>query len=173
VQTQGIDVTADYRVNVGAGSSVSFDLVGSYLDSYKVETTVGSPKYECAGAFGRNCGAPSPKWRHKFRATYQMADGIGLTGAWRYFGGSTNDAITVDQKPVNPDVAKSKPVSYFDLSMVARVGDNYTFRLGAQNLLDKTPPVLDSNYTTNGSGTYAEVYDALGRYVYAAVSLNF
>lgn len=172
-ETQGVDVTANYRVAVGPGSLL-FDLVGTYLDKFKITQTVGATPYDCAGSFGYSfCGTPLPKWRHKARLTYTLENGLAFSGAWRYFSGVTNDIIKIGGGTTNPDVAKIKAQSYFDLSMVAHVGEHYTLRLGAQNVFDKTPPVLDSNYTNNGSGTYAQVYDALGRYVYAAIQLNF
>ncbi|WP_068070679.1 TonB-dependent receptor domain-containing protein [Novosphingobium lentum] len=181
-KTRGIDVTALYKLNVGRGESVSFDLVGTYLDKFEVEPVSGAlstGKYNCAGLFGLTCGTPLPKWRHKLRVTWADADGLSVSAAWRYFNHVTNDQN--DSNPllgngpgtVNPEVARIPSVSYFDFTMSARIGDNYTFRVGVQNIMDKTPPVTDSNYTNNGSGTYAQVYDALGRYVFAGFTLNF
>jgi outer membrane receptor protein involved in Fe transport len=181
--TRGIDVTANYKVELGNESSLTFDLVGTYLDRFEVEPLSGAlsvGKYDCAGLFGQSCGTPLPKWRHKLRATYSMSNGLSLSAAWRFFKGTENDGN--DPNPllhtgtgthINPAVAKLPSVSYFDLSLSARVGDNYTLRVGAQNVFDKTPPVLDSNYSNNGSNVYAQVYDSLGRYVYAAIELNF
>ena len=169
VHTRGIDVSALYKLELGS-SSLTFDMVGTYLDKFDTTRIAGGAVDSCAGLFGaRACGTPLPKWRHKLRVTYALANGLSFSGAWRYFNGVTND----DLANVAPEVAKIPSVSYFDLSMSARIGEHYTFRLGAQNLLDKTPPFLDGNYSNNGSNTYAQVYDSLGRYVYAAIQLNF
>ncbi|WP_114227290.1 MULTISPECIES: TonB-dependent receptor plug domain-containing protein [Sphingomonas] len=186
-KTRGIDVTALYRVNTWGRQSISFDLVGTYLDRFDITPVPGGDKLSCAGAYGFNyCGTPLPKWRSKLRVTYQLTPELGITGAWRYFGKVTNDAIKIDgvsECPssgaadpngcINRAVAHIGSQSYFDLTLVARISDKYTFRIGAQNILDKAPPVLDSNYSNNGSNTYAQVYDSLGRYIYAAVQLNF
>jgi iron complex outermembrane receptor protein len=176
-QTSGIDFTANYKWDLGK-SSLSFDLVGTYLDKFKVKPLPTSDdQYDCAGLFGASsCGTPLPKWRHKLRVTWANDNGITLSGAWRFFLKTDNELT--DSNPilaggVNPAVARIPNVSYFDLSASARIGDNYTFRIGAQNILDKTPPVLDSNYSNNGSNVYAQVYDALGRYIYAGIELNF
>lgn len=179
VETRGIDVTWNYKLELGNSSALTFDMVGTYLDRYKVEPLTGTLSvgdYDCAGLFGQSCGIPLPKWRHKLRATYSMANGLSVSGAWRFFKGTTNDGL--DPNPlltanINPSVAKIGDVSYFDLSLSARVGDNYTFRLGVQNVFDRTPPFLDSNYSSNGSNVYAQVYDSLGRYIYVGVELNF
>lgn len=186
-KTRGIDVSALYRVNTFGRQSVSFDLVGTYLDKLDITPLPGGDKLQCAGAFGFNyCGTPVPKWRSKLRVTYQFTPELGLTTAWRFFSGVTNDAIKIDGVSacpsdgsadpngcINRAVRRIAPQSYFDLALVARVSDRYTFRIGAQNILDNTPPVLDANYSNNGSNTYAQVYDSLGRYLYAAVQLNF
>lgn len=186
-ETRGVDVTGNYRFNFGKASALLFDLNGTYLDKFKVTPAGGAKEYDCAGAFGfAYCGTPLPKWRHKFRVTYQINGDLSFSGAWRFFGKVTNDQVQIDHTPVCPAndanvatgcinraVSKINAVSYFDLSVAARLGDHYTFRIGAQNLLDKQPPVLDANYTSNGSNTYAQVYDALGRYIYAAIQLNF
>jgi iron complex outermembrane receptor protein len=170
VHTRGIDVTALYKLDLGAASSLTFDMVGTYLDKFDTTRIAGGTVDHCAGFFGaRACGTPLPKWRSKLRVTYALANGLSVSGAWRYFNGVTND----DLANVPKEVAKIPSVSYFDLTMSARIGEHYTFRIGAQNLLDKTPPFLDGNYSNNGSNTYAQVYDSLGRYIYAAVQLNF
>lgn len=168
-QTRGVDVTANYKLELGKGSSVTFDLVGTYLDKFDVTRIAGGTAVACAGMFGDQCGNPLPKWRHKLRVTWANADGLSVSAAWRYFNGVKNDSAA----DYAPEVAKIPAVSYFDLSLSARLGENYTFRLGAQNLLDKTPPFLDGNFSNNGSNTYAQVYDSLGRYVYAGIQLNF
>ena len=186
-------------MGVGGGSTVAVDLVGTYLDKFDVTNIPGGDTFDCAGKFGfSQCGTPLPKLRTKLRLSYTMENGLGLTGAWRFFSKVNNEQKTLDGGApvcppgpgdgsfgdqssfgsadplcINNDVSKINAQSYFDLALVARLGDNYTFRLGAQNILDNTPPVLDSNYTNNGSNTYAQVYDSLGRYIYAGIQLNF
>lgn len=169
VRTRGVDVTALYKLELGKGSSLSFDLVGTYLDKYTVTRVEGEGAVECAGFFGDLCGTPLPKWRHKLRMTWASENGLSVSAAWRFFKGTTNDSAA----SYFPEVGKIGDVSYFDLSLQARIADNYTLRLGAQNLLDKTPPFLDGNFSNNGSNVYAQVYDSLGRYVYASIQLNF
>ena len=72
--------------------------------------------------------------------------------------------------------ARIPAVSYFDLALSARVGDHVNMRIGAQNILDKDPPVVSreaggNNAFYNGN-TYTN-YDVLGRYIYMGASLNF
>jgi iron complex outermembrane recepter protein len=80
--------------------------------------------------------------------------------------------------PTQPAHDKLEAVSYFDLATTFRVGDNYNFRLGVNNIFDKIPPLVGSGSgepcqpPCNGN-VYAQVYDALGRYIYAGVTLDF
>lgn len=178
VRTRGIDINANYRYDLGS-SSLAFDLVGTYLDKYKVQPLAGNldiGSYDCAGLFGGTCGTPLPKWRHKARLTWTGDSGVSISGAWRFFKGTKNDLTSSNallSGAYNPAVEKIPSVSYFDLSSAFDFADHYTLRVGAQNIFDKTAPVLDSNYTNNGSNVYAQVYDALGRYVYASIQLRF
>ncbi len=181
-QTRGIDVNASYRYEFDSLGSVGFSLVGTYLDSFKVTQLPGALSvgtYNCAGYFGATCGTPLPKWRHSFRLTWDTPYGIQVSGAWRYFNQVKNDLESSNPLLGNgPGTAaganrttKIPSQSYFDIALTAHV-DKYLFRLGAQNVLDKSPPITPG-YTNNGSNTQAQVYDSRGRYIYAGVSLEF
>ena len=182
-RTRGIDVNASYRYETDKLGSFGFDLVGTYLDYFKVTQLPGALSvgtYNCAGYFGSTCGTPLPKWRHKLRVTWNTPIDLQVSGSWRFFNHVTNDLESDNAllgggagtaASVNR-TARIASVSYFDLALTTRVAEKYTFRLGAQNILDKSAP-LTPNYSTNGSNTYAQVYDVLGRYIYAGVSLDF
>ena len=75
-----------------------------------------------------------------------------------------------------PGNAKINAQSYFDLALSARITDKYNFRLGANNILDKQPPIVGSevsNAPFGNGNTYPQVYDALGRYLFAGVTVDF
>ena len=186
VKTQGIDVGASYAQDVGKFGSLGFNLAGTYLDKFKTDNGVSDP-YDCAGRFGLQCGTPAPKWRHRASMTYTSPIGVSLTGRWRYFGvvraeGLANNetlapgSSTGTQAAVLSSNRKINDQSYFDLAMTASFADHYTFRLGVNNLLDRDPPLVGSQILTpvfgNGN-TFPNVYDALGRYIYAGVTLDF
>ena len=143
----------------------------------------GDGKYDCAGLFGATCGTPSPVWRHKLRLGFTMPNGLGISGQWRYFSRVKNDITSSDaDMPINaPDGPgfsdhDIKATSYFDLSLSARLADRFNFRLGANNIFDKSPPILSGAVTAppfgNGN-TFPQVYDALGRYLFAGVTIDF
>ena len=118
--------------------------------------------------------------------TFTTSDGFGISLQWRYLS-----QVKIDLSSSNPSLAgdfslfnkKIPAQSYFDLAFTARIGDHYNFRLGANNVLDKRPPIIGSNGTSSlinacfavlcSGNTYPQVYDALGRYIYAGVTLDF
>jgi iron complex outermembrane receptor protein len=177
VKTRGIDVGGNYSRQLGGHGSLGVEFTGTYLDQFKTDNGVSTP-YDCAGFYGTQCGTPAPKWRHRARVTYTAPDGIGLSFQWRYFG-----SVKVDKSSSNPTLAASFPLidakipsqSYFDLTATARIGDHYSFRLGVQNIMDKQPPLISqanlSAVFGNGN-TYPNVYDALGRYIFAGITLD-
>jgi len=176
LETRGIDVNASYTQPIGGLGSVAFSFVGTYLDKLIVEPLIGVVRYDCAGFFGSSCGTPNPEWRHKFRVSYTHPSGIGLSAQWRHFSAVDNDVLSDD-----PDISGTigvgsqhiKAQNYLDLVLTARIGDHYSFRLGANNILDRIPPTLVTPAPFGNGNTYPQVYDALGRYVFAGVTLDF
>jgi iron complex outermembrane receptor protein len=167
VSTRGVDVNASYTQPLGGMGSLAFSFVGTWLDKL-VTNPVADIRYDCAGLFGAQCGTPSPEWRHKFRVTYTARNGVGLSGQWRYFSGVDNDGTATQ-----PGQQRIKAQSYLDLVLTARIGDHYSFRLGANNILDRIPPTLVTPAPFGNGNTYPQVYDALGRYLFAGVTLDF
>jgi outer membrane receptor protein involved in Fe transport len=188
LRTQGIDVNGSYSRRLGGMGTLNVSMVGTWLK--KLETDIGVPsttagldnKYDCAGFYGNTCGTPSPEWRHSLRVGFTMPNGLGISGRWRYFGAVDNDAESTDPDlgsgpgSARPANAKINAQSYFDLSLSARLADKYNFRLGANNVFDKQPPIVGgevSNAPFGNGNTYPQVYDALGRYLFAGVTIDF
>ena len=88
------------------------------------------------------------------------------TLGWRYI--SSVDGL-------NPDAIHLGARHYFDVSARWDYSDTVRLRAGINNLFDQAPPVAGgaagpSNFG-NGN-TFPDLYDALGRYAYLAVSLG-
>src|SRR5436190_1588858 len=190
-KTRGSDIQASYSMEISEGwGGLGFNFVGTWLDRLITDNGVSTP-YDCTGYFGTQCGTPSPEWRHQFRVTWNLPDGIGLSARWRYFSGvdldllSPNDSLnfaggatptTAQLNGLRPADARIPSQSYIDLTLTARIGDHYNFRLGVNNLFDRDPPLVGSNACPAGicnGNAYTQVYDALGRYIFAGVSLDF
>jgi len=182
IHTRGIDVQGSYARQIGRLGNLNLSLVGTFLEDLDVNP-FGDITYDCASWYGRQCGTPNPKWRHKFRAGFVLPNGIGISGQWRYFSKVRSDVLSEDEDLADPGGFEARPVnrtikaqSYFDLAFQARITDRYNFRFGANNILDKEPPVVDSNVVgppfENGN-TFPQVYDALGRYIFAGFTVDF
>ena len=69
--------------------------------------------------------------------------------------------------------------SYLDLTASMTFAEKFTFRVGANNILDKTPPIIPSGGVVDcpagpcNGNTWAQVYDSLGRQVFATVTIDF
>lgn len=186
VQTKGIEFNGNYSHEVGSLGTLALNFVGTALDKYKVDNGL-TEQYDCAGYYGPTCENPRPKWRHKLRATFRTAGGFALSGQWRYLSSVKveyrNPSDTFTHSPIYAQDAKIGAQSYFDLTMTYDFGDHLTWRLGATNLLDKQPPLVSSgsssgiNSACSGTycsgNTYPGTYDALGRYVFTGVTMNF
>ena len=96
-----------------------------------------------------------------------MPSGIGASLAWRYFSG-------VDAEPSQGAVGADthvKAESYFDLALTARLQQRLNLRIGVNNMFDREPPIVGAP-AANGN-TFPQVYDSLGRYVYAGFTIDF
>lgn len=177
-ETEGVDVLMAYGRQIGGLGRVNVSFVGTWLNKLVINDGVSTP-YDCAGFHGAICGTPNPEWRHQLRVGLDTKMGVGVSVRWRYFDGvtqdraSSNPTLSGTTQPANLHIPA---VSYFDLALTADVGDHFKFRLGANNLLDKTPPVVAGSACPAGpcnGNVWAQVYDSVGRYVYAGVTLDF
>ena len=186
VQTTGFEFNGNYAHSIGSLGNVSLNFVGTALRKFETDNGI-SAVYDCAGYYGPTCGNPLPKWRHKLRATWQLPDGLGLSAQWRYLSSVqveyANPSSTLHAATgtviYNQD-AKIGSQSYFDLTVTADLGEHLSWRLGVTNIFDRDPPLVTSSsknsacagVVCNGN-TYPGTYDALGRYIFTGVTLNF
>ncbi len=167
LSTRGVDTDINYLLETNMGD-VRFNLVGTYLDSYKIQSFSGSETIECAGKWDRStCEAPKPRWRHLATATWATPWDVNLTGRWRYIG----DA---DEEGNSDDPMTFKAVNYFDLSGSWQALENLNFQLGVNNIFDESPQtmVVAPSGISNGN-TFSGTYDALGRYIYLGGTVVF
>jgi iron complex outermembrane receptor protein len=184
VQTRGIEVNGSYSHRLGGLGNASASLIGTKLSRFKVDNGL-TAVYDCAGYFGPTCGTPAPKWRHKARVTLDTPVGVGLSLQWRYVGKANaeykNPSSTLSGNYYNFS-SQIKAQNYFDLATTFTVGNHYNLRIGVNNLLDRQPPLITSGSGAFGASlcptgscngnTYPGLYDALGRYLYAGVTIN-
>ncbi|MCJ2177235.1 TonB-dependent receptor domain-containing protein [Novosphingobium album (ex Hu et al. 2023)] len=187
VKTRGYEFNGNWSTEIGNAGTLSLNLVGTLLDRYIVNDGLNAP-YDCAGLYGATCGSsaatPLPKWRHKARMTFRTASGLGVSLQWRhlnsvkveYTSSSPVLASTRDTRDLNELDYKIGAQDYFDLTATWDIGDHLQWRLGVNNMFDRQPPLVTSNAcasTVCNGNTYPGTYDALGRYIFTGVTMNF
>ncbi|MDD1453092.1 TonB-dependent receptor [Sphingomonas sp. H160509] len=140
------------------------------------------PKRNCVGYYGNGCSQLLPKWSHGLRTTYTTGDGIFSTSFnWRYVGSLTSADNSGDEAiGGTPDRARTTfyhiaPASYFDLALSFAIAKDFSLRFIANNLLDKTPPILANSYDISlaRSNTIPARYDSLGRNIAVGATIRF
>jgi iron complex outermembrane recepter protein len=185
---RGMDVGVHYRQDIPSLGHMDMSLAGTYTSSFITQPFPGSGTYDCAGYYGATCGNPVPKWKHVFSDTWTLPiPGLSFTARWRYLA-ATRIELT-NASPLLQTVANVKvyqayseipSFSYIDLSAAYQVTKGVTLRLGVNNVMDKDPPILaatNPGYSLpppffNGN-TYPQVYDTLGRFLFANVTIDF
>jgi iron complex outermembrane recepter protein len=177
-KVQGIDANLNWQTSVGK-SVLSFNLIGGYLSKWELTNAFFS--YDCSGYFGNVCGDPLPKWRHIFRATWEMPQ-WSLSMAWRYVGAVTTDEANPSPTlytPANFNTLKVNSAyhypayNYIDLAATFKLGTATQFMVGVNNIADKEPP-LGAGYSGNDYGPgFHGTYDPYGRYIHGSINFNF
>ena len=183
--TKGFDFQGNYSRRLGGLGTLNLAFVGTYV------TKLGSPTDSQPGLFAGS--TPSPKWRHNLRVGLTMPNGLGISVRWRHFSGVNCDwetdshcAVTIDpdgkagplppERHPLPGNLRLSAQDYFDLAFTARLAQRLNLRIGANNLFDRDPPVAGGQAIPAGFGngnTYPQVYDSLGRYLFAGFTVDF
>jgi outer membrane receptor protein involved in Fe transport len=182
--TSGTDFQASYTLNLGE-NRIGFNLVGTLLNELATQPLPGGPSYDCRGLYGITCTVPAPRWRHSFRTNWRTPwAGLDVAATWRCFGDAKSERLSANDqlsRPVNVNgISNDVPsYSYLDLTASMTFAEKYTFRVGANNVLDKSPPIIPSGGVNDcptgpcNGNTWAQVYDALGRQIFATVTVDF
>lgn len=177
VRTSGVDFSAAYAMDladVGLTDlgSLNFSLQGTYLSSFTINTGLGGAGsvYSCVSRFSSSCGTPNPAWRHNFRIGWTTPwDDAVITGTWRYYAGVHEFGLASPYTVLGTELGSQ---NYFDLQVAAPVMTGATVRLGVNNIFDKDPPLSNAVGTTGNGNTYPQTYDALGRFLFADLTVD-
>jgi len=180
--SRGIDISANYAIDLGRFGSVNMEMFGSRLIKAVTDNGGLSTPFDCTGLYGFPCNFPLPKWRHTARLTWQVRDGPSISLNWRHVGKVTLAALNPASgllEDVSPLESEVKPQDYFDVTTLFPVKRAYVLRIGVRNVFDRAPPIVTSLnpacFSTIGGcngNTFPQLYDPLGRYVFASVTVD-
>ncbi|HVM21895.1 MAG TPA: TonB-dependent receptor, partial [Sphingomicrobium sp.] len=87
IETDGIDVTLDYRRGLGTfmntPAKLALNFVGNHTMHSKFQATPTSVNRDCAGYYSNNCSPPAPKYTFTQRTTLSLGR-VDLSVLWRY-----------------------------------------------------------------------------------------
>ena len=177
----GVDVQLNYKLQLPAGfGDVLFGLNGTYLLHNETTPLPGSRTYDCAGLFGFTCQTINPRWRHLLRTTWQTPWHVSASLTWRYIG-----AVSQDNDSSDPTLhfvtfngydylnARIPAFNYLDLEATWNVNGIVQMRAGANNLLDKDPPLVNMDIVAGGAANTYSSYDLFGRQLFLAFTAKF
>lgn len=164
IKTDGLDAVASYSGGRRDGFNYGVSVAGTYTFNYRKQASV-----QCAGRFGAACNIePIAKWKHIATVSLGFA-GVTSQTRWRYLGAVRED--------IGTNILKSRipAYHYFDETLAVEVNRNFQFRVGMQNLLDTKSPIVGDTVGNDyaAGGTFPNVYDVIGRTVFAGVSATF
>jgi iron complex outermembrane recepter protein len=177
----GIDVQMNYHFDLPTGyGGLSFALNGSYLLHDETQPLPGAHTYDCAGLFGETCQTVNPRWHHLLRMTWDTPWEFSTSITWRYIG-----SVSQDNNSGDPTLhfatwgaydyynATIPAYNYLDLQATWNVNKILQIRAGANNVLDKDPPVVDSFIVAGGAANTYSTYDLFGRQLFLAFTAKF
>ncbi|WP_267435594.1 TonB-dependent receptor plug domain-containing protein [Sphingomonas sp. GM_Shp_1] len=180
----GWDFQGQYSLDLNGAGRLDWGFNGSLSTLAGGQDSPLRLQYNCAGYFsnGISCGQLVPKWAHTLRTTWTTPDRtFNASFNWRYTG-----SLTTANNSGNPDIggtperfqntfARIAPQSYFDLALTWNVARKFAFRIIANNLFDKTPPIIPNSYQValSRTNTAPQRYDALGRQIAIGTTINF
>jgi len=193
LENKGIDINLHYALNMEGYGKLIFNLQGTdtIANTTQPQTSVPDPttgalvpgpQYGCAGFEGVTCLNPLPHWRHVFSTDWATPwQGLDLHAQWRFIGGTQVDALSQSSllsspSTVYPGYDHIPSFSYLDLSASVAVASNVSVRVGANNVLDKDPPIVLSANCPVGpcnNNTFTQTYDPTGRFLYVHLEAKF
>ena len=182
--SEGYDFQGQYTLGLGEVGRLDWSFNGSLTKNAGGQDSPVRAAYNCTGYFsnGIACGQLLPKWMHGLRTTWTTADNVfNVSFNWRYIGALTTannsgqEVIGGTAQRFQTTFARIAPQSFFDLSMNFNVAKRFALRLIANNLLDRTPPIIPNSYTVSLSrnNTLPQRYDSLGRQIAIGTTITF
>jgi iron complex outermembrane receptor protein len=172
----GVDFGFDMGFGLGGAGALNLGFSSTYVIEDKRQDADFLPEFDCAGLVGGTCLRPGPQIRF-FQTTAWSMGAFGVQLNWSFIDEIQQDAIKLSgADPADYALPTIDAQNKFDLLTSWAINDNWTLRLGINNLLDNSPPIPGNDYggtTENSGNTFPATYDVLGRNYFFAVNAKF
>ena len=182
-QSHGWDFQGQYNTRLGSIGLLDVSFNGTLMTRVGSQGAPTIEPRDCTGYFGPNCGESLPRWAHQMRTTWTAPDRTtSVSLNWRHRGpmpltfyapASTGipESPESDRRDQYPGIGA---YNWFDLAFSFDINKQMTFRLAANNILDRDPPIVPDSRARIGllRGNTIMGYDLLGRQIVAGVSLR-
>ena len=182
-QSHGWDFQGQYNVGLGSVGKLDVGFNGTLTTRVGSQGAPTITPRDCTGYFGNQCGESLPRWAHQMRTTWILPERwASVSLNWRHRAGMPLDVYAPADTgiPAQPDSARRdqypgiKAYDWFDLAVTFDINKQMTFRLAANNIFDRDPPIVPDSRARIGllRGNTIMGYDLLGRQIVAGVSLR-
>ena len=158
-QSHGWDFQGQYNFGLGSVGRLDFNFNGTLMTRVGSQESPTVTPRNCVGYFGRTCGESLPRWAHQFRTTWTSIDKItSVSLNWRHRGAMPLDVYA----PLDTGIPAAAPAArrdqypgigaynWFDLSVAFDVAKQMTFRVSANNIFDRDPPIVPDSRSVIG-----------------------
>jgi iron complex outermembrane recepter protein len=176
LQVSGVDTQADYKLPLPRGlalgngpATFGFQAVASWLFNRTTQSFPGAAPQDCAGYYGAGCSSGSggfitPSFKLNMNATYASGP-----FSWRVVGRMIGGLNVYPGTPAY--VTHVPPVWYADTTFGYDVGDHLNFYIGIDNLGDKQPPLIGTQFVGDAN-VDVSLYDLQGRRYFVGMTLK-
>ncbi|MBW6528635.1 TonB-dependent receptor plug domain-containing protein [Sphingomonas sp. RHCKR7] len=182
-QSHGWDFQGQYNLGLGNYGKLDMSFNGTLMTRNGGQASPAAIKRNCTGYFGSGCGESLPRWAHQLRTTWTAPDSsTSVSVNWRHRGAMPLTFYAPEDTgiPQQDESARRDQFpgigayNWIDLALAFDINRQMTFRIAANNLLDRDPPIVPDSRSTIGllRGNTIMAYDLLGRQIVAGVSLR-
>jgi iron complex outermembrane receptor protein len=161
VETNGVDVSLDYRFPNTPYGQFGLGLQGTYVDEYDFQSTIKGPFTDKVGDFEGD--GVIARWKHN------------LTGSWTFGAAraALTNRFTTGYNDYDRDThARVASYSVWDLSAGYTFDKVLDVDAGMKNMFDRNPPFSNQAYNFQ-SGYDPRYTDPLGRTLFARMTYHF
>lgn len=182
-QSYGWDFQGQYNAGLGNIGSLDVSFNGTLMTRNGGQASPAAIRRNCTGYYGPGCGESMPRWSHQMRVTWFAPERIANVSVnWRHRGAmpltfyapASTGIPAQDESQRRDQYPGIDAYNWIDLAVGFDISKRMTFRIAANNLFDRDPPIVPDSRSKIGllRGNTIMGYDLLGRQIVAGVSLR-